>query len=171
MKTSLTSMNSTGALRALVQFDYLKCSRLAHSICVQNEILFLPSISDDLKRYLMRESIALIYTPVNEHFGITPLESMAACRPVVACNKGGPCETVIHGETGILVDGTVDVCSIPTLVMLHTNLCTQAFAESMHFLHAVPEEADRLGRNGKKRVQNMFTQAHFSAQLNEILQL
>lgn len=66
----------------------------------------------------MRESIALVYTPVNEHFGITPLEAMAAGRPVIACNTGGPCETVIHGQTGILVDGTVDVCYIQSLASL-----------------------------------------------------
>ena len=37
-----------------------------------------------------------------EHFGIVPLEAMAAMRPVIACDSGGPRESVLHGETGYL---------------------------------------------------------------------
>jgi hypothetical protein len=29
----------------------------------------------------------VVYTPVNEHFGIVPLEAMYARRPVIACNR------------------------------------------------------------------------------------
>jgi glycosyltransferase involved in cell wall biosynthesis len=39
-----------------------------------------------------------------EDFGITPVESMAAGTPVIAFNGGGFKETVIDGETGILVN-------------------------------------------------------------------
>ena len=62
-----------------------------------------------MKRFLLRKSICLVYTPVNEHFGITPLEAMFFSRPVIACNNGGPCETIEHGITGLLVDGTAQV--------------------------------------------------------------
>jgi alpha-1,3/alpha-1,6-mannosyltransferase len=31
----------------------------------------------------------------DEHFGIVPLEAMAAHKPVIACNSGGPVETVV----------------------------------------------------------------------------
>jgi len=40
--------------------------------------------------------------PQGEHFGIVPLEAMAAARPVVACDSGGPRESVLHGSTGFL---------------------------------------------------------------------
>ena len=43
-----------------------------------------------------------MYTPPGEHFGIVPLEAMAAGRPVIACNQAGPLETVEHGVTGLL---------------------------------------------------------------------
>lgn len=77
---------------------------------IEHEVLFLPSVSEDIKCFLMRHAVGLLYTPVNEHFGITPLESMALARPVIACNTGGPCETIVHGKTGYLVNGTPQVC-------------------------------------------------------------
>ena len=39
---------------------------------------------------------------LQEHFGIVPLEAMAHSRPVIACNSGGPRESVQHGLTGFL---------------------------------------------------------------------
>lgn len=47
----------------------------------------------------------------------------------------------------------------------------QEFAESMLFLYTKPEEGDKLGLNGKSRVEDMFTQARFTSKLSEILQL
>lgn len=45
----------------------------------------------------------LLCTAENEDFGLTPLEAMAAGKPVVAVNEGGFRETVT-AETGMLVD-------------------------------------------------------------------
>jgi alpha-1,3/alpha-1,6-mannosyltransferase len=43
---------------------------------------------------------------VEEHFGIVPLEAMYSKLPVIACNSGGPKETVLHGITGYLCEPT-----------------------------------------------------------------
>lgn len=59
------------------------------------------------RRSLLSAAEAVVYTPENEHFGIVPLEAMAAGCPVVACDSGGPKETVTHHKTGFLTDGTV----------------------------------------------------------------
>ena len=46
-----------------------------------------------------------------EDFGMTVVEAMAAGTPVIAFNGGGFRETVIDGETGILIDDT-DVATL-----------------------------------------------------------
>ena len=45
----------------------------------------------------------LLYTPENEHFGIVPVEAMYMGCIVMACNSGGPLESVKDGETGFLL--------------------------------------------------------------------
>ena len=52
---------------------------------------------------LMRGARALIF-PQYEDFGMTPVEMMACGRPVIAYSRGGAAETIIDGETGVLVD-------------------------------------------------------------------
>ncbi|MBP7778085.1 MAG: glycosyltransferase [Acidobacteria bacterium] len=46
---------------------------------------------------------AAILLPGEEDFGIVPVEAQATGRPVVALGRGGATETVVHGETGLLV--------------------------------------------------------------------
>ena len=48
----------------------------------------------------MQRCKALIF-PGEEDFGIVPVETMAAGRPVIAYGKGGATETVLEGKTGL----------------------------------------------------------------------
>ncbi len=66
------------------------------------EVLFLLSVPSSLKDMLLKSARLLVYTPANEHFGIVPLEAMLSGLPVLACNTGGPTETVVEGVTGWL---------------------------------------------------------------------
>ena len=36
-----------------------------------------------------------MYTPTNEHFGIGPVEGMLCGLPVLACDSGGPTESIV----------------------------------------------------------------------------
>ena len=65
--------------------------------------VFLGRLSDAEIRDLYRRA-AVVLLPGEEDFGIVPLEAQACGRPVVALARGGARETVIHGETGLLVE-------------------------------------------------------------------
>ena len=64
------------------------------------------NVSEAERRDLFGRAAAVVYTPSFEHFGIVPLEAMAAGRPVIAVGLGGPCESVVHGQTGWLCEPT-----------------------------------------------------------------
>ena len=67
-----------------------------------HHITFLGWRSNEEIRTLYRSAIATIL-PGEEDFGIVPVESQACGRPVVALGRGGVLDTVIDGETGVLV--------------------------------------------------------------------
>jgi glycosyltransferase involved in cell wall biosynthesis len=64
---------------------------------------FLGRVPDEAVRALYRRA-AVTLLPGEEDFGIVPLEAQACGRPVVALGRGGALETVVPGETGLLVD-------------------------------------------------------------------
>ena len=69
------------------------------------QVEFLGRVPDeDIRALYQRAAVTLL--PGEEDFGIAPLEAQACGRPVVALGRGGACETVVHGETGLLVDTT-----------------------------------------------------------------
>ncbi|PIN83765.1 hypothetical protein COV61_02165, partial [Candidatus Micrarchaeota archaeon CG11_big_fil_rev_8_21_14_0_20_47_5] len=47
---------------------------------------------------------ATLYTPLNEDFGLIPVESAASLKPCIAIKEGGPTETILDGKTGFLVE-------------------------------------------------------------------
>ncbi|MDW7726928.1 MAG: glycosyltransferase [Candidatus Methanoperedens sp.] len=46
----------------------------------------------------------LVATAVDEDFGMTPIEAMAAGKPVICVREGGYTESVLNGVTGLLVE-------------------------------------------------------------------
>lgn len=62
------------------------------------------SPSDEELRGLIRWAKATIYIPVDEDFGMSPVESMACGTPVIGVNDGGLKESIVDGQSGILID-------------------------------------------------------------------
>ena len=58
---------------------------------------------------LLGECIATIYIPRDEDFGMSPVESMAAGKPVLGVNEGGLLETIVHEQTGYLIAANPEV--------------------------------------------------------------
>lgn len=65
---------------------------------------FLGRVSDEELYRLYGECRAFLALAQDEDFGITPVEAMAAGRPVVAFRGGGYLETVVEGKTGVFFD-------------------------------------------------------------------
>mmetsp|Transcript_25582 Transcript_25582/g.101014 ORF Transcript_25582/g.101014 Transcript_25582/m.101014 type:complete len:130 (+) Transcript_25582:1547-1936(+) len=93
----------------------------------------------------MRKCTCLLYTPPEEHFGIVPLEAMAASRAVIACNSGGPLETIEEGVTGFLCEAS-----------------GEAFANQLAILLLDQRRARQMGENGLKRAEAFFSRKAFS---------
>ncbi len=58
---------------------------------------------DDLELGRLYSEAAALVVPNVEEFGLVAVEAQAAGRPVVGINRGGVSETVIDGDTGMLV--------------------------------------------------------------------
>jgi len=67
-----------------------------------NNIQFTGDLNEQELQQLIGNAIATIYIPKDEDFGISPVESMSAGKPVIGAGEGGLLETIIHGKTGWL---------------------------------------------------------------------
>ncbi|PWY94265.1 UDP-Glycosyltransferase/glycogen phosphorylase [Aspergillus sclerotioniger CBS 115572] len=107
------------------------------------DVLFLLSVPTAFRDTLLLQSKLLLYTPINEHFGIVPVEAMRAGVPVLASNTGGPLETIVEGETGWLRDAKVDAD------------WTAVMDKVLYGMEQ--EELDRMSAAAKKRVEREFS--------------
>lgn len=106
-------------------------------------LLFKPNVSDQERSILLQSALCLCYTPHREHFGIVPIEAMYAGTPVICVNSGGPKETVLHGETGFLVENNPVGFKSAIMELLTTS--------SPGY-----ESRDKMGKAGKEHVQKKF---------------
>ncbi|KAI0818648.1 hypothetical protein BC629DRAFT_1587996 [Irpex lacteus] len=106
-------------------------------------ILFLLNFTTPQRSALLSapSTLALLYTPTNEHFGIGPVEAMVCGVPVLACNSGGPTESVIdaeEGRTGWLREPDPEVWADTLLTVVNLSA----------------DERKALGERAKQRARN-----------------
>jgi len=111
------------------------------------QVIFLLNFTTAQRSYLLTSpnTLALLYTPENEHFGIVPIEAMACGLPVLAVDSGGPRETVIdlsqENGTGFL-----------------RPPWPGEWAEAMVKLIDLPQsEREKIKKAGIKRVKDHFS--------------
>lgn len=125
--------------RAGAYLEYLKRSLPAE---LSGKVSFLGMVprSELVDRYYAADVFA--FAPIwDEGFGLPPLEAMAAGVPVVATRSGALVETIVQGQTGILVDKN-NVEELAQAILL--LLCDDARSEAM-------------GRAGRRRALDRFT--------------
>lgn len=124
--------------------------RLRSMAAGSDNIIFTGWVSEKQLRELVNNAIATIYVPKDEDFGISPVESMSAGKPVIGVSEGGLLETVINGETGILLnpdpepEAIVEAvrCMTPASALKMRSMCekrsqafgTEVFLEKMRRL-------------------------------------
>jgi len=124
----------------------------AKRLGLERQVTLARSPSDAERRALLARAACVVYTPLAEHFGIVPLEAMAAARPVIAVNRGGPTETIVNGETGWL--------AAPTPV---------AFGDALARVLGDPDGARRMGEAGWTHVRANFSRAAFGDRMETAL--
>lgn len=85
--------------------------------------------SDEELGELYQNCRATLFTAFNEDYGIVPLEGMSHGKTCIAVNRGGPRDTIQHGETGFLEEPEAE-----------------AFAARMFALADSVELSQRMGR-------------------------
>ena len=65
---------------------------------------FVVSPTDEVLAELYRKAAFCLFTPLNEDWGIVPLEGMNHAKAVIANASGGPLESIAHGKTGYLLE-------------------------------------------------------------------
>ncbi|HDN26011.1 MAG TPA: glycosyltransferase family 4 protein [Thioploca sp.] len=83
-------------------------------------IRFTNWLDDTQLAALVGNAIATLYLPKDEDFGMSPLESMAAGKPVIGVAEGGLLETVIAEKTGILLEPPLSTAAICEAVEMMT---------------------------------------------------
>lgn len=77
-----------------------------------SNIFFTGWITQEKLVQIVGNSIAAIYIPRDEDFGMAAVEAMAAGKPVICSNEGGLKESVLDGFTGILLPRDPDLKAI-----------------------------------------------------------
>lgn len=89
-----------------------------------------------------------------EGFGIVYLEAGLFSLPVIATNQPGVDEAVLDGQTGLLIDGSVENLKIAIFSLLNDK-----------------KLRNRLGQNGRERVLNYFSRPDQFEKLRPLLTL
>ncbi|KAH9723124.1 GDP-Man:Man(1)GlcNAc(2)-PP-Dol alpha-1,3-mannosyltransferase [Citrus sinensis] len=133
--------------------EYLEeLKSLAERNGVSDRVNFITSCSTTERNALLSECLCVLYTPKDEHFGIVPLEAMAAYKPVIACDSGGPVETIKNEVTGFLCNPT-----------------PHEFSLAMAKLIQEPQMAKKMGENARQHVMESFSTKIFGQHLNRLL--
>ena len=110
------------------------------------------SVDEDRFVECYQRSLATVCAARLEPFGLTPIESMACGTPVIAFGEGGFRESVVDGETGLLVEPSV-----------------AGLAAGIARLADDPALVERMGRRGREEVTARWTWTRTVDQMEEIL--
>jgi len=107
----------------------------------------------ELKQYI-GHCIATIYVPIDEDFGMTPVESMAAGKPCVGVDEGGLKETIIDEKTGKFIPADYKISDLINAVNWMTPERALSMREDCE-QHAQKFSAERFIKEMKKIIKTL----------------
>ncbi len=116
-----------------------KLSKLAKKLGIQDRVVFMGRVTDRAKASVLAKSWAVIQPSTLEGWGITVIEANASQTPVIASNVNGLRDSVVHGQTGLLVemknidDFAAAMLAISSNTRLRDRLSRQAYQWSKQF--------------------------------------
>lgn len=132
--------------------DYFRQVRsLAEESDVADRILFT-GYREDVPALMQALNVMVHCSIEPEPFGMVIAEAMAAGKPVVAADRGGPLDIVVEGETGFLVDPRD----------------TDSLASAIERLLDDPELGEKMGAAGRRRAKRLFGKDRYAREIAEI---
>src|SRR5262249_33719807 len=113
--------------------DRDRLTAMAAALGIVGRAHFLHGLTNREIQVLLARSLAVVFTPIREPFGIVALEALAAGRPLIAVEEGGYAEVVD------------DSCAF--LVPPEPG----AIADRIRFLREHTEIARQMGEAGRRR--------------------
>lgn len=127
---------------------YMKIKALAEGV---GDVDIMTNVNDKMLRKLYSDCTAVLYPPVNEDYGLVPMEAMASYKPIIAINEGGPKETIENDKTGMLVNTFEDM------------------GNAMKTVAENPDFAEELGKNGREHVVKNYSWKKFFKEFDKSL--
>ena len=133
---------------------------LVNALDLADKVIFTGNVPDSqlAAYYYSCDVFALVSKEIKERgevegFGIVFLEAASCARPVIGSKSGGIADAVIDGDTGILVD----------------PLNEDEIARAIIRVLQDEKLANRLGENGRKRVETELTVENFGEKLKKLI--
>lgn len=148
--------------------------QMANGLGIRGSVTVLPNFPYFLKPTLLC-SADIFVSPVDniqESFGLSIVEAMAAGLPVVASDWSGYRDIVVHGQTGLLVDTYWDATSavnVSRLALLPqsgiaerllseaTVVSSRSLYQSLESLVGNGELRQAFGESGRRRAETLFS--------------
>jgi len=129
--------------------------QLIKKLELTDKVKLFGKVSDETLIDLYSRSLAVIHLVKQPPFGLIVTESMSCETPVIACHPGGTDETIIHNETGFLINDEDKNTLIEYINRFIDN----------------PELSIKMGIKGRQRVQEFFELKSKNEELRSLMKI